>query len=67
MTEQTVLPQSEVKHPGLLCRVCGCRHFLTVYTRPRNDGIIRRKRCRHCGSAVTTREKIVVRTISGTK
>ena len=34
-------------HVGLVCRHCGCRHFHTVYTRRRNDGIIRRKRCRN--------------------
>jgi len=46
-------------HVGLVCRCCGCRHFVTVYTRPRHDGIVRRKRCRNCGQAITTREKIV--------
>lgn len=35
----------------------GCRHFLTVYTRHRGDGIVRRKRCRNCGKAIMTREK----------
>jgi hypothetical protein len=45
-------------HVGLVCRECGCHHFVTVYTRPRNDGIVRRKRCRNCGQAITTREKI---------
>ena len=58
MTKATVTP-SEVKHPGLTCQKCGCRHFLTVYTRPRFDAIVRRKRCRNCDSAVTTREKIL--------
>ncbi len=46
-------------HTGLVCRQCGCRHFLTVYTRRRNDGIVRRKRCRNCGATITTREKII--------
>jgi transcriptional regulator NrdR family protein len=46
-------------HIGLVCHHCGCRHFLTVYTRRRNDGIIRRKRCRNCGATITTREKII--------
>ena len=45
------------RHQGIVCRQCGCRHFLTVYTRPRSDGIVRRKRCRNCGKAITTREK----------
>jgi len=43
---------------GLVCRQCGCRHFLTIYTRPRGDGIVRRKRCRNCGKAIMTREKV---------
>jgi hypothetical protein len=46
-------------HIGLVCHYCGCRHFLTVYTRRRNDGIVRRKRCRNCGRPITTREKIL--------
>ncbi|MCD4823463.1 MAG: hypothetical protein K8S55_02565 [Phycisphaerae bacterium] len=51
--------QKESPHVGLTCRDCGCGHFLTVYTRRRNDGIVRRKRCRHCGQAITTREKAI--------
>jgi hypothetical protein len=59
MTETSVpAVVSEVRHPGLVCRECGCRHFLTVYTRPRGDSIIRRKRCRNCGSPVLTCERI---------
>jgi len=46
-------------HVGLVCRGCGGRHFLTVYTRRRNDGIVRRKRCRNCGATITTREKMI--------
>ena len=46
-------------HVGLVCRACGCSHFSTVYTRRRNDGIVRRKRCRYCGKAITTREKVI--------
>ncbi len=59
MTQVSTTPTSEPRHQGLVCRRCGCRHFLTVYTRPRHDGIVRRKRCRHCGQAITTREKII--------
>jgi hypothetical protein len=58
MTDTNVPATSEVRHPGLVCRHCGCRHFLTVYTRPRGDSIVRRKRCRNCGQAVTTRERM---------
>jgi len=46
-------------HIGLVCRHCGCRHFLTVYTRRRNDSIVRRKRCRNYDATITTREKII--------
>ena len=59
MTETMIVPHPEVRHPGLVCRACGGRHFLAVYTRPRNDGIVRRKRCRNCSTAITTRERIV--------
>jgi len=59
MKPQAMTAAKASPHVGLVCRDCGCRHFLTVYTRPRNDGIVRRKRCRNCGRAVTTREKIV--------
>ena len=58
MTETRVPPTPQMRHPGLVCRHCGCRHFLTVYTRPRGETIVRRKRCRHCGHPITTREKI---------
>jgi len=59
VNQTTSLKPSPTPHVGLVCRHCGCRHFHTVYTRRRNDAIIRRKRCRHCGQAITTREKIV--------
>ena len=42
---------------GLICRGCGCRHFLTTHTEPLKDGRIRRRReCRHCGRRVITLE-----------
>ncbi len=46
------------KNEGLECRVCGCRHFWTVYTRSRSGWIERRKECRHCAKRYTTFEKI---------
>jgi len=46
------------RHPGLVCPACGGRRFTTVYTRRRNLGIVRRKRCRACGKAITTRETL---------
>lgn len=43
---------------GLVCRSCGCRHFLVVYTRPKaNGGIMRRRQCRHCGRRIVTWER----------
>ena len=57
MTQFNADPSPPVRHPGLVCRQCGCGHFLTIYTRRRGDGIARRKRCRHCGKAIMTREK----------
>lgn len=42
---------------GLACRKCGCRHFYVIYTRPKKDGIMRRKQCRHCGRRTVTWER----------
>jgi hypothetical protein len=58
MTETNAMPTPQVRHPGLVCRACGCRDFRTIYTRPRGDSIVRRKRCRNCDRAISTREKI---------
>ncbi len=57
MTQATTNRPLPPRTQGLVCRQCGCRHFLTVYTRPRGDTIMRRKRCRNCGKAIMTREK----------
>ena len=53
--KQTTTPP--IRHVGLVCRECGGRRFRTVYTRRRDDGILRRKRCCECGKAITTRER----------
>jgi ribosomal protein L40E len=42
---------------GLVCRRCGCRHFETVYTRPKLGCILRLRQCRHCGYRMVTRER----------
>jgi len=43
---------------GLRCPRCGCGHFLVIYTRPKPQGrIMRRRECRHCGRRLTTCEK----------
>lgn len=52
-------PPGELPHLGLVCRVCGCQHFITIKTRAMNANKIRRtKRCRHCGKRVHTEEKV---------
>jgi len=59
MMQAVTSPPFPPRQQELVCRQCGCRHFLTVYTRPGGDGIVRRKRCRNCGQAIMTREKVV--------
>ena len=50
----------EQKPRGIECRTCGCCHFFVVYTRPKPNGqIMRRKACRNCGRKVTTFEQTV--------
>lgn len=45
------------KARGLVCRNCGARHSFVVYTRPRRDGrILRRRECRNCGQRMSTFE-----------
>jgi len=42
---------------GLVCRACGCQHFLVVYLKRLPNGVLmRRRECRHCGKRITTRE-----------
>jgi len=48
-------PPGDVR--GLECRHCGCRHFHTIYTRPKQGYILRLKECRYCGHRMTTRER----------
>ena len=47
---------SPAERHGLECRACGCRHFEVLYTRPWPNGIMRVRRCRHCGKRLMTRE-----------
>jgi len=42
---------------GLECRKCGCKHFFVIYTRAREESIMRRRECRNCGRRITTWEK----------
>lgn len=57
MTERRVSETTDEK--GIECPSCGCRHFYVIYTRRRDDKIVRRKECRHCGRRVTTSERRV--------
>ncbi len=53
-------PRSDPVERGLRCRKCGCGHFRVVYTRRAAGGrIVRRRECRHCGTRLTTWERIV--------
>jgi len=43
--------------PGIECPHCGCCDFRVVYTRPRPNGMImRRRECRNCGWRISTME-----------
>jgi transcriptional regulator NrdR family protein len=47
-------------HPrsqGLVCRVCGGRRFAVIYTRNRQGGILRSRKCKHCGNRMITWER----------
>ncbi len=60
VTDADRLEKSGNDDRGLECRKCGCRHFLVVYTRPRRDGcIVRRRECRYCGNRLTTWERAI--------
>lgn len=53
-------PEAMEEHAagGLVCHRCGCPHFHVVYTRPRPNGqILRRRECRHCGTRIMTIEQ----------
>ena len=43
---------------GLSCPRCGCRHLPVVYTRPRENCIVRARDCRNCGKRIITRERL---------
>ncbi|HEX6987526.1 MAG TPA: transposase [Planctomycetaceae bacterium] len=53
-------PQQQTEpRAGLECPNCGCRHFYTIRTVPKNRYVYRRRECRHCGKVVTTTERII--------
>jgi transcriptional regulator NrdR family protein len=58
MTDQEKTIQEET---GLVCRNCGCRHFVVDSTRKGKNQIIRYRHCRHCGKRYTTIEKLIVK------
>jgi DNA-directed RNA polymerase subunit RPC12/RpoP len=42
---------------GLVCRKCGCRHFLVDHTRTAPGAIVRHRICRNCGQKRLTWER----------
>ena len=45
---------------GLRCPKCGHTRFRVLYTRPRTDGkLVRRRECLACGARITTAERIL--------
>ena len=55
MTTQAKPP---LRQTGLSCPRCGCRDLRAYYTRAKQDHILRKRICRHCGHEVITRERI---------
>ncbi len=43
---------------GLECPECQCHHFYVIYTRKREERIVRRRECRHCGPEDTDRREV---------
>lgn len=43
---------------GVACPKCGYRRFTVVYTRQRDVGTVRVKRCRKCEQRIRTCEKV---------
>jgi transcriptional regulator NrdR family protein len=59
MTARTGEIRDGINPQSVECPSCGCRHLEVVYTRPRGDGrIVRRRECRHCGRRITTTEAV---------
>lgn len=57
--QQDELPP-RVEDQGIRCPKCGCGHLWVLWTRPRADRSIRRRReCRHCGHEITTTERLI--------
>lgn len=57
-SDHPLKPDAETPKTGLICHRCGCCEFRVVYTRPRANGtIIRRRECRHCGCRILTVER----------
>ena len=58
-TQDTATRQLTPQALGLECPHCGCRDLRELYTRQApNQRIMRRRRCRYCGTRVTSWEKI---------
>ena len=59
MSEYEPTPQPDRPVRGLRCPRCGRRRFNVVYTRPGDAMVMRRRECQHCGTRVTTYERVV--------
>ena len=46
----------EQEMSGLVCRKCGCAHMPVLYTRRRDDKVMRVRECRNCKQRRTTYE-----------
>jgi transcriptional regulator NrdR family protein len=52
---------TRIKHTGVCCPKCGCKHVPAVGTYRVSDGVMRRYReCRNCGYRLTTTESASV-------
>jgi len=47
-----------LRERGLECPQCGCRHWLTLFTRHIDKRVRRRRQCRHCGYQADTFEEM---------
>lgn len=50
--------RAPMRQTGLCCPKCGCQDLRAYYTRARENCILRKRICHHCGHEVITRERI---------
>jgi len=58
MTKKITIGADSQEKPdqGICCRNCGCRHVPVYTTRKTHRGVLRYRRCRHCGATIITTE-----------